>query len=115
MRQALVLYKKEEAGLLSQDDDGSFSFQYLDHWLSNPAKPAISLNLPKRTEAYRSDYLFPFFFHLLPEGTNRKLLCNWLKIDMDDDFGLLLIVARHDTIGAITIKPINESHRAFPD
>jgi serine/threonine-protein kinase HipA len=29
-----------------------------------------------------------------------------LKIDENDDFGLLLATAQNDTIGAITVKPM---------
>jgi serine/threonine-protein kinase HipA len=29
-----------------------------------------------------------------------------MKIDEDDNFGLLMAIAQYDTIGAITIKPI---------
>jgi HipA-like protein len=32
MRKAKVLFKNEEAGILTQHDDGSFSFRYHDDW-----------------------------------------------------------------------------------
>lgn len=106
MRQARVLYKDEVAGLLKQHDDGTFTFEYTDDWIKDPAKPPISLTLPKTTVVYRSEYLFPFFFHLLPEGTNRQIICRSLRIDRNDDFGLLLNTAQVDTIGAVTIHKI---------
>ena len=37
MRRAKVLYKNEHAGTLSQLDDGSFEFAYLDVWVRNVA------------------------------------------------------------------------------
>ena len=46
------------------------------------------------------------FFHLLPEGNNRVQLCRAFRLDLEDDFGLLLQIAKHDTIGAITIQEI---------
>ena len=55
MRSATVLYKDQAAGTLTQLDDGSFEFAYLDQWLSDRSKPAISLTLPKKQEVYRSD------------------------------------------------------------
>ena len=106
MRQARVIYKGQMAGLLTQQDDGSFIFRYTREWISDPAKPAISLTLPKTENPYQSEFLFPFFFHMLPEGTNRLLVTRDLRIDRDDDFGLLLHTARTDTIGAVTIEKV---------
>ena len=106
MRQARVLYKGDTAGLITQHDDGTFLFQYAQEWLKDSTKPPISLSIPKRESAYKSEYLFPFFFHLLPEGSNREVVCINLRIDRYDDFGLLLQTARTDTIGAVTIEKI---------
>ncbi|MCG8475914.1 MAG: HipA N-terminal domain-containing protein [Cytophagales bacterium] len=103
MRQAKVLFKEKEAGILTQLDDGSFSFCYHEEWVSNEQNPAISLSFPKRKEAYRSDFLFPFFYNMLPEGANKQSICHSMKIDTSDDFGLLLITAQYDTIGAVRI------------
>lgn len=106
MRQAEVFYKKEAAGLLTQLDDGSFIFRYHDEWFGNNNKPAISLTLPKSQQGYESEYLFPFFYNMLPEGSNKQNICFELRIDPKDDFGLLLTTAKLDTIGAIQIKEI---------
>ncbi len=103
MRKAIVLYKDEQAGTLVQQDDGSFVFSYTKEWMADPSKPPISLTLPKSKQEYRSDYLFPFFYHLLPEGTNRQIVSHHFRIDKNDDFGLLLTTASVDTIGAVTI------------
>jgi len=43
---------------------------------------------------------------MLSEGVNRKLQCTQLKIDEEDNFGLLMAIAQFDTIGAVTVKPI---------
>ena len=111
MREAIVLYKGEPAGMLVQYDDGKFSFSYLSDWLQNPSKPAISLGLPKRVKVFHSPYLFPFFYHLLPEGTNREIASKLGKVDAADDFGLLLQVGAYDTIGAVRVvnKNVHES------
>ncbi len=106
MRQAKIFFKEEEAGLLTQHDDGSFTYRYRDQWISNPEKPPISLTLPKTDQEYCSEHLFPFFFNMLPEGTNKQVVCRHMRIDKDDHFGLLLTTARHDTIGAVTVKKI---------
>jgi len=106
MRQAEIYFKDEEAGLLTQLDDGSFTFRYHDQWMSDNRKPPISLTLPKNKQKYYSDYLFPFFYNMLPEGTNKQVVCKHMRIDKDDYFSLLLSTARYDTIGAVTVKKI---------
>ena len=81
-------------------------FKYDDKYYNDPNKPAISLTLPKSQKEYCSDFLFPFFFNMLSEGVNRKLQSTQLQIDENDNFGLLMATAQYDTIGAITVKPI---------
>lgn len=108
MRCANVLYKDEEAGILTQYDDGSFSFRYHETWLENESKPAISLTLSKEQVEYHSKYLFAFFYNMLPEGANKQILCSSKKIDKKDDFGLLLASAENDTIGAVKVIRINK-------
>ncbi len=106
MRQAAILYKKETAGLLTQLDDGSFIFRYNDHWFSDVSKPAISLTLSKKKQEYQSESFFPFFYNMLPEGSNKQTVCFENRIDTKDYFGILITTAKQDTIGAITIKKI---------
>lgn len=62
--------------------------------------------MPLREKPYQSKVLFPFFFNMLSEGANRELQSQLLRIDKDDDFGILLATAQYDTIGAVTVKPI---------
>lgn len=106
MRSATVLFKDEVAGQLTQHDDGSFSFLYSNAWFSDKSKPAISLTLPKRAREYHSKQLFPFFYHMLPEGTNKDVVCRKKRIETDDYFSLLLTVAKYDTIGAVRLIKI---------
>lgn len=103
MRSAVVLYKTNEAGILSQLDDGTFQFQYSENYLLNSDFPAISLTLPKKKLAYKSEFLFPFFYNMLPEGSNKQKVCFLLRIDETDYFSLLLNTAKFDTIGAVRI------------
>ena len=107
MRQATILYKNEEAGLLIQHDDGSFTFKYNNSWINNDAKPAISLTFPKKLQEYHSKYLFPFFHNMLPEGSNKQLVCKLNRLDLNDYFGLLLTTAKYDNIGAIRVIKID--------
>ena len=106
MRQARVLYKGQEAGRLIQDDEGHFHFRYTDQWFAAPDRPAISLTLPKTQQEYESPHLFACFFNMLPEGSNKDVVCFEQRIDPEDHFGLLLHTARFDSIGAITIQEI---------
>ena len=108
MRKASILYKKETAGVLTQLDNGSFEFKYLDEWFNDTNKPAISLTLPKIKQEYQSAYLFPFFYNMLPEGSNKQTVCFENRIDTKDYFGILLTTAKQDTIGAVTIKKIEQ-------
>ena len=103
MRKAKVLFKNEEAGILTQYDDGSFSFRYHEDWVANNDRQSISLTLPKNEKEFHSKFLFPFFYSLLPEGSNKQVACKFNRIDRGDYFGLLMTTAKHDSIGAVRI------------
>ena len=106
MRRAEVYRNGRLAGNLTRHNTWSYEFRYDDDWLADDTLPAISLTLPKTQQTYTTDHLFPFFFNMLSEGANKKLQCRQLKIDETDYFGLLLATAEVDTIGAVTIKPV---------
>ena len=106
MRKAKVLFKNEEAGILTQHDDGSFSFIYHDDWSDNNSKQSISLTLPKTEKEFHSEYLFPFFYNMLPEGSNKQVVCKLNRIDREDHFGLLMSTAKNDSIGAVRVIKI---------
>ncbi len=109
MRKAKIYYKGEEAGELTQQDDGSFIFIYTDLWMADREKPSVSLTLPKSVKEYHSLYLFPSFYNMLPEGSNKKAVCTIMHLDENDYFGLLLLTAGYDTIGAVTVVKTQES------
>lgn len=94
------------AGILTEMNHQHYVFRYNNQYFMDTSKPAISLTLPKTQIEYSSEVLFPYFFNMLSEGVNRKLQCTQLRIDENDDFGLLAATAQYDTIGAITVKPI---------
>lgn len=109
MRQARILYKDEEAGILTQHYDGSFTFRYHTIWMEDSSKPAISLTLPKTKQEYHSKFLFPFFYNMLPEGSNKQVVCKHNRIDQDDYFGLLMTTAKSDSIGAVRVVKIENA------
>jgi HipA-like protein len=106
MRQARVYRNGALVGELIEHDRKHYSFIYDEAWFSNSEKPSVSLTLPKTQREYHSEYLFPFFFNMLSEGVNKKLQSNLLRIDENDHFGLLTATAQSDTIGAITVRPV---------
>jgi HipA-like protein len=106
MRQGRVYFNKIVAGIISELDTGEYVFQYDNSYFSNTTLPPISVTLPKKKQNHQSKELFPFFFNMLSEGANRKIQCRILKIDEEDDFGLLLKTAANETIGAISVEEI---------
>jgi serine/threonine-protein kinase HipA len=106
MRKAEVFYNNIPAGELTELSPNEYVFRYHDAYFADAEMPSVSLTLPKQQQEYRSTQLFPYFYNLLSEGTNRALQSRLLKIDENDNFGLLLATAGTDTIGAITLKPI---------
>lgn len=109
MRKAKVMYKNDWVGTLIQHNDGTFEFSYQKSWVNDNRKPPVSLTLPKQQESFYSKHLFPFFYHMLPEGTNKQMVCYNLRIDENDDFGILMATAKSDAIGAVRIEKITAS------
>ncbi|MDR1918034.1 MAG: HipA N-terminal domain-containing protein [Tannerellaceae bacterium] len=106
MRKANVYINEIWAGELVKISEKEYVFRYMDDYFRDATKPAISLTLPKTQQEYRSAYLFPFFFNMLSEGSNRTTQSRLLRIDERDHFGILLATAQYDAIGAITVKPL---------
>jgi len=102
MRQCKVYVHDVEAGVLQEGDDRQYMFTYLPDYQGAP----VCLAMPVRVEPYRSSTLFPYFFNMLSEGANRQTQSMVHHIDESDDFGILLATAYNDTIGAVTVKPI---------
>ena len=90
------------AGLLTESDEG-YTFIYDDDYIEN-GKP-VSFSLPLKKGAYRSEQLFYFFKGLLPEGWTMDVYSSVLKIDKNDEFGMLLATC-HDCIGAVTVEEV---------
>jgi serine/threonine-protein kinase HipA len=107
MRKAGIYRNGKLAGFLMEENHKKYIFRYEDAYFADNSQPAVSLTLPKIQQEYQSGYLFPFFFNMLSEGINRKLQCTQLRIGEDDHFGLLLATAQYDTVGAVTVKPMD--------
>ncbi len=106
MRQCKVLINSKYAGIITETDNPrEYVFKYDAEYLLTETEP-ICVAMPLRKEEYRSPFLFPYFANLLSEGSNRDLQSNYLHIDKEDDFGILLETAQYDTVGIVTVKPI---------
>lgn len=104
MRQLEVYFNDAKAGILTEHNPGAvYSFRYFEEYLDSDM-PAVSTTLPKRSEVYNSEHLFPFFSNMLPEGTNRRVICRSQRIDENDFFGLLSAMAGKDFIGAVNVR-----------
>lgn len=112
MRSANVYVNNDHAGVLTENTDGSFVFSYTDSYFNDGTKSAISLTLPKSQKEYHAKSLFSFFFNMLSEGVNKEVQIKRYKMDENDYFSLLLATAREDTIGAVTIRPIEDEKNA---
>ena len=108
MARLAIYIKGIYAGELEKRGKLSYVFTYDEEYRNNVHLPAICLNMPKSQATYESERLFPVFANMLSEGYNRRLQSRTMRIDEDDDFALLAAAAQYDTIGAITVKPIDE-------
>lgn len=104
MRMAEVYNNQILSGILTELNDGSFTFRYEDRYFSDPSQPAISLTLPKKKQEYHSPFLFSFFYNMLSEGANRAYQAKLFYADEQDDFKILVESAMYDNIGAITFR-----------
>ncbi len=83
--EAIVLHKEKEAGRLVKKNQKYIS-TYSDSYFEDIHCKSISLTLPKSQKTFKSNHLFPFFYNMLPEGVNKKLVCRRFKIDENDFF-----------------------------
>lgn len=107
MKKAAVYFNGIPAGELIEEHLNNYVFRYDDAYFHNPDLPAISLTLPKTQQEYHSKYIFPFFSNMAAEGANLAIQKRYLKIDERDIIRLLCATAKSDTIGAVTLKLIN--------
>ena len=101
----LVYYNDVLAGEITRTAT-EYIFSYNPDYLNNSDLPSLSISLPKRAEEFRSEYLFPFFYGLLAEGELKQLQCKKLMIDEKDHFSRLIKTAGQNTIGAVTVREV---------
>ncbi|WP_026808552.1 HipA N-terminal domain-containing protein [Arenibacter latericius] len=102
MRQGEIWVNNTLAGILKETENG-YQFKYDRTYLLNDRALAVSLTLPLQKKAFESEFLFPFFDGLIPEGWLLDIVHKNWKINPRDRMGLLLTTCR-DCIGNISIK-----------
>ena len=72
MRQGLVKYNNEPAGILTEDDNGEYVYVYDEKYMLKYPHQFITFQMPVTSRPFRSKRLFPFFDGLIPEGWRQK-------------------------------------------
>jgi len=106
MRQGIVKYNNQLAGLLTEEDNGEYLFVYDETYAKTYPNQFVSFQMPVSTSPYRSKRLFPFFDGLIPEGWLLDIAAESWKINKNDRMGLLLACCQN-AIGAVSVHPLN--------
>lgn len=109
MRQARIYYDKEFCGLLTETNDGDFTFNYDSDYINQYPNQFITFTMPVSNTEYKDKRLFAFFEGLIPEGWLLDIASKSWKINRNDRMGLLLACCKN-CIGAVSVEPINERH-----
>ena len=105
MRKGIVKYNKEVAGILTEEDDGGYVFEYDDNYIKEYPHQFITFQMPVISQPYKSKRLFPFFDGLIPEGWLLNIAAESWKINKNDRMGLLLACCQN-AIGAVSVHPV---------
>jgi len=110
MRQADIYYNSICCGILTETDDGEYTFQYHTDYIKKYPDQFITFTMPVNNTLYKDKRLFSFFDGLIPEGWLLDIASKSWKINKNDRMGLLLACCRN-CIGAVSAYPkeyINE-------
>ena len=107
MRRGEIYYKNLLAGILTEADEGEYTFQYDKGYVTKYPDQFITFTMPVTDTKYVDKRLFPFFEGLIPEGWLLDIATKNWKINQSDRMGLLLACCQN-CIGAVSIKPIAE-------
>ena len=105
MRKASIYYKDVLAGILTETDEGEYTYQYEEKYRSEYPKQFITFTMPVNTKTYTDKGLFPFFEGLIPEGWLLDIASKNWKINQNDRMGLLLACCQN-CIGAASVQAI---------
>jgi len=107
MRQAIINYNSIQAGILTELDTGEYEFVYDTAYIQQYPDLFITFQMPVSNRPYKSKRLFPFFDGLIPEGWLLNIAAESWKLPKNDRMGLLLACCQN-TIGAVSVHPVNE-------
>lgn len=105
MRQAAIYYQEVLAGVLTETDEGEYTFQYNNKYIQTHPKQFLSFSMPVSNKPYTDKRLFAFFEGLIPEGWLLDIATKNWKINPNDRMGLLLACCQN-CIGAVSVQPI---------
>ncbi len=106
MRQGLIKYNDTVAGILTEEDNGTYVFTYDKAYIEANPNQFITFQMPVSPRPYYSKQLFPFFDGLIPEGWLLNIATESWKINKNDRMGLLLACCKN-AIGAVSVHPLN--------
>lgn len=109
MRQAKILYDTLFCGILTETNDGEFTFKYDEEYVRNYPNQFITFTMPVGNEEFKDKRLFAFFEGLIPEGWLLDIASKNWKINPNDRMGLLLACCQN-CIGAVSVQPIPEQN-----
>lgn len=113
-RNLVVWWDEDRVGSLYLDENGDLSFIYDSSWLAATARPAISVSLPKRAEAFNRRDTRPFFAGVLPDEDQRDAVARALGVSRQNDFGLLEALGG-DIAGALSLWAEGEEPPGLPN
>ena len=104
MRQAEVIVDKQFAGILTEQNNKHYVFEYHDMYQGMP----VSLTMPLAQKKFEYTRFPAFFDGLLPEGIMLSALLKLDKLDANDYFGQLMAVG-NDLVGNISVREIKKT------
>lgn len=110
MRKAQVFFDDCPAGILTEEDNGRYVFEYAKDYTG----PAISKTMPREKKRFEFNKFPAFFDGYLPEGQNLEAFLKREKIDRNDYFAQLLATGSN-LVGAVTVREIRNDPGAWGD
>lgn len=108
MRRGRVFYNDIPTGIITETDDGEYTFRYDDQFVINYPGKFITMTMPVAEKVYTDKRLFSFFDGLIPEGWLLDIAVENWKINRNDRMGLLLACCR-SCIGAVHVEPMSDA------
>ena len=108
MRQGKVFYNSIFAGVITETNDGEYTFSYDEGYIQKHPNQFLTFSMPVSDKVYREKRLFPFFEGLIPEGWLLDIASDNWKINKNDRMGLLFGCCKI-CIGSVCVEPFELS------